>query len=193
MPQTDIELYLGFKDNGDLKAFEELVSRYQKSIINFFYRLLWDRAMAEDLAQEVFLRLSLNAANYNPVGKFTVFLYTIAHNIWIDYYRKERLSKKSVSLDNTLDSDEQLSLKDVIEQVREISVEGSAEREEFAKIRSLMDNLSETHRVVLELSIFMKLSNHDIAVVLDIPAGTVKSRLSNAISHMKQIVEQKDS
>ena len=85
---------------GDEPAFEELVRRYQLSLINFFFPLVWNRHTAEDLAQEVFVRLYTGASTYQPTAKFTSYLYRIARNCWID----QRRQSKSRRLERSIDS-----------------------------------------------------------------------------------------
>jgi RNA polymerase sigma-70 factor (ECF subfamily) len=82
---------------GRLSAFTQLVERHQRSLINFFYHLSWDRQVAEDCAQEVFLRLHAHLGSYEPQAKFTTFLYRIARNLWIMDARAPRAAEAGVA------------------------------------------------------------------------------------------------
>ena len=78
---------------GDRNAFEVLVRRHQRSVLNFIYRFLGDQIEAEDLAQEVFLRVWQSAPTYKPTAKFTTWLYRIAANLCINKQQSERFKK----------------------------------------------------------------------------------------------------
>src|SRR5213595_624792 len=97
--QDDAALMAALK-SGELQAFNALVERHQRSLINFFHHLCWDRQVAEDCAQEVFLRVYNHRASYQPQAKFTTFLYTIARNLWIDRMRSAAVHGKPVSLES---------------------------------------------------------------------------------------------
>ena len=83
----DIKLFLAFQ-RGDKQSFEKLLDKYEKPVLNFIYRIVGNREDAEDLAQELFLRIYFAAANYKPSAKFSTWLYRIAVNISIDHRRK---------------------------------------------------------------------------------------------------------
>ena len=87
---------------GDGSAFQDLVGAYQERVIQFFYRLCWDRDRAEDFAQELFLRLLRGARNYRPEGRLSTFIFRIATNLWIDHYRSVRPHPRLYSLDQVV-------------------------------------------------------------------------------------------
>src|SRR6187549_1798973 len=95
--QDDAALMAALK-SGELEAFNALVARHQRSLINFFYHLCWDRQVAEDCAQEVFLRVYSHLNTYEPQAKFTTFLFRIARNLWIDRVRTAAVHGKPLSL-----------------------------------------------------------------------------------------------
>src|SRR5262245_25966811 len=97
---TDAELIAAIQRK-EVAAVGALVERYERSLINYFYRLSWDRQLAEDCAQEVFLRLYSHLDGYEPQAKFTTFLYTIARNLWIDRQRSPKQRAKVMSLDES--------------------------------------------------------------------------------------------
>ena len=90
--------------SGELEAFNALVARHQRSLINFFYHLCWDRQVSEDCAQEVFLRVYSHLNTYEPQAKFTTFLFRIARNLWIDRVRTAAVHGKPLSLQRLVDA-----------------------------------------------------------------------------------------
>ena len=83
---------------GDTRAFEVLLARHQRPVFNFFVRQVGNRALAEDLLQDVFLRVIKGARNYKREAKFTTWLYTIARNLCVDNARRAK-HRKAASLD----------------------------------------------------------------------------------------------
>src|SRR5687767_15076506 len=97
---------------GELEAFNALVGRHQRSLINFFYHLCWDRQVSEDCAQEVFLRVYSHLDTYEPQAKFTTFLFRIARNLWIDRMRSAAVHGKPLSLQSQGSGGEGAALQD---------------------------------------------------------------------------------
>ena len=97
MPESDSELMERFRD-GDDDAFPAIVQRFQRPLVNFFYRLTWDRFTSEDYAQEVFARLIRHRKSYKRSAKFSTYLFRIAKNYWIDRYRERVKAPKMTSL-----------------------------------------------------------------------------------------------
>jgi RNA polymerase sigma-70 factor (ECF subfamily) len=191
MSLTDIELFVEFRENGTIEAFEEIVNRHRKGMVNFFYHLLWDEAMAEDFAQEVFIKLATAVKNYKPTARFTVFLYRIAQNVWIDYLRKKATLPHQVSLEKKVGDDEEDCMKDLIDGKNPSSVDNIIDREKKTIIRNILKKLSDEQRFVVELSVFRHLGYSEISEILEIPLNTVKSRMRQAIIHLKDLVKDK--
>jgi RNA polymerase sigma-70 factor (ECF subfamily) len=170
---------------GDEGAFEALVRRHQLPLINFFFPLVWDRHMAEDLAQEVFVRLYTAAAGYQPTAPFTSYLYRIARNCWIDQHRQSksrRLERSSEAADEATGA----SLGDVLSVLIE-QPEETARKDEFVKgLVGAIDELPSDHKVVFILSQVEGLRYKQIGEILDIPEGTVKSRLLAALKKIRE-------
>ncbi len=101
--QTD-EALMGRVARGGADAFEILLDRHFNSVATFCYTFCRDREQAEDLTQEIFLRVFRNAASYRPVAKFTTWLYRVAANLCINESKKARL-RRTVSLDGPVGSD----------------------------------------------------------------------------------------
>jgi RNA polymerase sigma-70 factor (ECF subfamily) len=149
---------------GDAAAFRILSDLHLSKIMNFAYRLLHDRAEAEDVAQETFLRLWKEAARYEPKAKVTTWLHRIAHNLCVDRLRARR---EKVSTD-------------AVEEVRtSIEPGGLLDRKETATaVERAMANLPERQRAAIALVHYQGLGNQEAAEVLGIGVEAVESLLS---------------
>jgi RNA polymerase sigma-70 factor (ECF subfamily) len=184
----DAELVFALKA-GKLAAFTELVDRHQRSLINFFYHLGWDRQVAEDCAQDVFLRLYRHAATYEPQAKFTTFLYRIARNLWIDRIRSVAShGGKQVSLEAEQGPAGDRTLRDRLAGPAPTPVEILERQETEAALKRAIELLPEDQRTVLVLSEMQGLKYQEIGAILDIPVGTVKSRMHTAMEKLKEMM-----
>ena len=156
---------------GDRQAFGELVYRHQTGVVNLIYRMYGDERLAEDAAQEAFVRVWQNLNNYNPQYAFRSWLYRIAANAALDVLRRERpaLDLDHLPLADKDPGPEQMAVKD----------------ERAAQVRRAIARLSEPLRLVLILREYEELSYQEIAAALDIPTGTVMSRLNTARSQLR--------
>ena len=178
MCERDKKLMLQVR-GGDMAAFEELHARYSRPLLNFFYRLTWDRAFSEDLVQETFLRLWKGRHNYKPTGKFTTYLFQIGKNHWLNERDKKMRRIAPVSLEAGGDA-ESNGFRDAVP-APERGPMGEVLNQELAgRIAAAVDGLSEKLRLVFVLGQLKGFRYADIAEILDIPVGTVKSRMSNA-------------
>ncbi|MFQ5503800.1 MAG: RNA polymerase sigma factor [Planctomycetota bacterium] len=174
---------------GEGEAFEAIVLRYQGSLTRFFYRLCWDLDRAEDFVQDVFLKLIRGANRYQPRGKLSTFLFRIATNRWIDYYRSRRPRPKLRSL-NQGDPDEEQPLLTRLAAESGDPCEGLQKEDEQAVLREALNRLSLPHRLVFELAVYQGLPYADISEMLEIPEGTVKSRMHNTVKALKKLVAE---
>jgi RNA polymerase sigma-70 factor (ECF subfamily) len=161
-------------------AFELLVERYQKPLINFFYRALADRSQAEDLAQEVFVGLFRAAKGYKPTAKFTTFLFRIASNLLASEVRKRVRRPQTVPILEGTGRDREdvgvLQIEDTEARVAErVDLNILAE-----SIRDGVAELSHAQRTVFVLRKYQGLSYREIARVMRCPVGTAKSRMARA-------------
>src|SRR5579872_5578973 len=106
MTRTDVQLMLDVKA-GDDSSFDFLLQRYRCPLVNFLYRMVRDSAAAEDLAQEVFLRVYRARKEYAPSAKFTTWMFRIATNVALNSVRDNRHRRMDVSMDQTFDSGEE--------------------------------------------------------------------------------------
>jgi len=159
---------------GDRDAFVELVRRHQKGLVNFFRRM-GDSTDAEDLAQETFLRLFRYRKKYRATAKLTTFLYLLARRTRIDHLRKlERRQRLRETVAG--EADIERSVRDGARERKDRAVEALAE-------------LSEEMRSVVVMSIFQGLTYREIAEVLEIPVGTVKTRMFHAVRRLREVLK----
>ncbi len=188
MPLNDVELMLATRQ-GDRDAFAELVRRHQRPLVNFFFRLLWDRQRAEDFAQEVFLKIFSHAGTYEAQAKFTTFLYRVAKNLWIDWLRVEGNHPRSQSLDAPVGDDEGgTTAASLVAGDEKPPEEVLMDREAIRDVQAAIEQLPEEQRLVLVLSEQQGMKYQEISEVLGIPVGTVKSRMHNAILRLREIL-----
>jgi len=174
---------------GDKNAFEELINRHQNGLLNFFYRLVHDRELAEDHTQEVFLKIYLHADSYRQEAKFTTYLYRVAKNCWIDQLRKTKRRGYVHSLDKEFENGVNL-----YERLAADTKEPGArleEKDRAAVIEEAIQSLPEEQRVVFVLAEVQEMKYADIAETLDVPVGTVKSRMHVATRRLRELLENK--
>jgi len=188
MSRDDAALMAALK-TGELEAFNALVGRHQRSLINFFYHLCWDRQVSEDCAQEVFLRVYSHLNTYEPQAKFTTFLFRIARNLWIDRVRTAAVHGKPISLQRSSGGGEEgPTLQDRVAARAPSPVEILARREQQDALRRAIDQLPEEQKAVVILSEIQGLKYQDIGAILDVPVGTVKSRMHTAMEKLKDLL-----
>ncbi len=187
--KTDAELMLEFKA-GDRSAFEKLVKRHETGLINYFHRLLWDRAAAEDQTQEVFIRIFTHASTYEPRAKFVTYLYRIARNCWIDHLRRTKHVRKQVSLD--AETGDEFSLYDSVSRREDSPIDAARKHEFIEHLIEAIDSLPEQQKSCFVLSEVRNMSYAEVAETLEIPVGTVKSRMHNAMKKLRNILVRKE-
>ena len=157
---------------GDKEAFQVLVTEYQAAVLSFLYRLGNDADTVQDLAQETFLKAWLGIEKYGHQQKFKSWLLKIAYNTTVDFWRRQRpstnLQKESLQ-DSKIDLEEQVSRNQQVDMVQQA-----------------VQSLPEQSRATLILREYHQYSYQEIAQTLDIPVGTVMSRLNYARSILKK-------
>ena len=164
---------------GDPGPFEAFVTCETPTFLAFFGRLGATRGEAEDLAQEVFLKLFRTADNYRSRGRFAAYAFRVARNAWIDRRRRwaGQPEVEAVDLAHQGGEDEEPGA-------------GLARREEVARLRQALAALPEHHRLVFELGVVQELPYGEIAEALEIPVGTVKSRMFHAVRKLREVLEE---
>jgi RNA polymerase sigma-70 factor (ECF subfamily) len=157
---------------GDRQAFGELVRCHRKGVVNVVYRMCGDVHMAEDAAQEAFIRAWRGLSRYRPRSPFRNWLYRIATNVALDALRRER---ETVDIDGLLLA--------ASEPGPEAAVEGEERGE---RVQRAVLALPPASRAVVVLREYEGLSYQEIAQTLDIPVGTVMSRLNYARNRLRE-------
>ncbi|HEV8481251.1 MAG TPA: sigma-70 family RNA polymerase sigma factor [Candidatus Eisenbacteria bacterium] len=172
---------------GSERAFSELVSRYRSRVLNLVSRLLNDRESSDDISQEVFVRVYLHRKNYRRGAKFSTWLFTIAANLAKNEIRRRKRRRNWSSLDELQEQlhDSSLQLMDP---------KGNREAEvDSAQIQGIVGEaittLPERYRLALVLRDVEGLAYEEIAQVLGIPGGTVRSRINRARLMLKKKLE----
>ena len=172
------------KMEDDPQAFARLVERWEKPIQRLCVRMLGDAHRAEDLTQEAFVRVFGRRKDYEPAGKFSTFLWRIALNLCYDELRRIKRRRES-SLDD--DTDERGEFHFVADGLGpDLRL---VEDERAETVRRALLQLAEPYRVVVVLRHYEGLKFREIGEVLDIPEGTVKSRMAEALSQLSRWLE----
>jgi RNA polymerase sigma-70 factor (ECF subfamily) len=171
----------------DDQAFTELVRRYQSRVVHLVSRLLNDRQVSEDIAQEVFVRVHLHRKNYRTGSKFSTWLFTIAANLAKNEIRRRKRRRNWSSLDEM-----QETLKDASLQFADprANREDDLEREQLSGVvGQAITTLPERYRIALVLRDIEGLAYEEIGLALKIPGGTVRSRINRARLMLKKKLE----
>ncbi len=160
---------------GDIKAFDEIVRRYKDPLLNFIYRFLGNRTESEDIVQETFLRVFRNKHAYRKVAKFSTWIYTIAGNLAKTELRK-RKKRNLFSISDIGYEDKDYEISD-----ESLSPEKAVNTNMYDEIiQKEIQNLSPKFREVIILRDIQELSYEEISKIIKIPIGTVKSRVNRA-------------
>lgn len=178
MPYTDEQLMLRLK-SGDRQALGTLVARYRDRIVSYACRMLGNAELAQDVAQETFVRVYRSAATFREDGRFGPWLYKIATNVCLS--EKARRAKEALNVDYDTLEDTRDSGEFVEDQVL-ASLTSERLSRGIAK-------LSAQHKTALVMHVYQGLTYEEIGETLGIPTGTVKSRLFYAIRKLRDVLE----
>jgi len=182
MTRSDVQLMLDVKA-GDEASFEILLQKYRSPLVNFLFRMVRDRATAEDLAQEVFLRVYKARAQYSPSAKFTTWLFRIATNLALNSVRDNRHRQMDVSIDAPVEEDQAPPLQLPSREMR--IDEHMVERDRAEFIRQKISALPEKQRVAVLLHKYEEMDYADIAKVLECSESALKSLLFRAYETLR--------
>lgn len=184
---SDEELMMRCR-NGDISAFELLVSRYKDSIINFINYSIRDYHQAEDLAQETFLRVFKNADRYTPKSYFKNWLYKIASNLCKNKIR-DRKRHGLTSLDNLITDEDDKPISSAVltdhSQVPDFLYE---EKEQKRLIKQAIDKLPKNQKLAIIMVTYQNLRYDEISYALDCSLSAVKSLIYRARQNLKEIL-----
>ena len=186
MARSDVQLMLDVKA-GDEQSFALLLQRYRSPLVNFLYRMVRNREQAEDLAQEVFIRVYRARAEYVPSAKFTTWLFRIATNLALNSIRDTRHQRMEISLDTPVTADAEEGAErtlDVADKHPDIE-QHQVEEVRKAMIRRAIDKLPEKQRAAVLLHKYQELDYGEIAKILSCSESALKSLLFRAYETLR--------
>jgi RNA polymerase sigma-70 factor (ECF subfamily) len=189
--ESDEALMLRYQ-KGEVRAFEVLLSRHRKPVFNFILRFVGDPTQAEDVLQDVFLRLIKGADAYQRQAKFTTWLYTIARNLCVDLSRRAK-HRRAYSLDVPMDQSEGkegATLLDVVPDGGAATDRKVIGKELHGKLQAAIARLSDEQREVFLMREFLDMPFKEIADVVGCPENTVKSRMRYALEKLRDDLEE---
>jgi len=172
---TDEELIRHFQE-GDKSSYDELVSRFKGPLFSFIYRILGDRAFAEDLLQETFLRLWVNRDSYREVARFSTWIYTVAGNL-----AKTELRRQKIRRWFPISSGSGAGENEITIEISDPDADPHRDLERATILRRVDEEIRRLPLVFREVIILRdvrELTYDEISKILRIPIGTVKSRVN---------------
>ncbi len=189
MEKSDQALMLQLQA-GDLRSFDTLVKRWEKRLLNYCYRMVNDIALAEDLRQEIFLRIYRSAKTYRPTAQFSTWMYRIATNLCLDTLAKQQ-RRKETPIAAYLESES--------EGVDERLIDPSdapdtvvVKKETESRVRSALARLPEDQRIVVIMRHYNGMKFHEIAAIVERPISTVKSRMVAGIERLSKMLSKQE-
>lgn len=182
---TNEELALSYI-NGDNKAFDLLLSRNQEQLFSYIFFIVKDRALADDLFQETFIKVitKLNEGKYCTNGRFGAWLITVAHNTIMDFYRSSKNDKYLSNIDtNEFDNAVSISLMDSC-------IENHYVNQQVLKdVKRMVDMLPTLQREVVFMRFFQQLSFKEIAEITNVSINTALGRMRYAILNLRRMAK----
>jgi RNA polymerase sigma-70 factor (ECF subfamily) len=184
LPDADV---VALAQQGREPAYRELVRRYERPVFSLIYRMVRDREMAEDLAQDTFIKVLNNVERYRPEFKFSSWLFKIANNVAIDFLRKRQLDTISTdgSRHATTASEVEATSFDVVEP-GESALDELTSRELGSAIERAVAQLRPMYRACIMMRHVEGRSYEEIAQTLDLPLGTVKTYIHRARHELRR-------
>lgn len=183
MARSDVQLMLDVKA-GDNASFDFLLVKYRSPLVNFLYRMVRDRATAEDLAQDVFLRVYRARKEYIPSAKFTTWLFRIATNAALNSVRDNRHQRMEVSLDAPAGAEQEALPCEL--PAREMRIdEHLLERDRVEFIQRAIASLPDKQRAAVLLHKYEEMDYAEIAKILDCTEAALKSLLFRAYENLR--------
>jgi len=185
---SDVEVMLRVK-TGDESAFAYLVQKYRRPMVGFMYRMCHNPSTAEELAQEVFLRVYRSRTSYEPSAKFTTWLYRIATNLAVNHARDTRHERpeKTVRLD---EPDQETGTTPDLADDSLTAEEQILKRERLAAIREVVNALPERQRIAVIMHKYQQMDYRQIAGVLKLSESATKSLLFRAYETLREQLKE---
>jgi RNA polymerase sigma-70 factor (ECF subfamily) len=185
---TDAEVMLRVKA-GDQSAFDYLVQKYRRPLVGFMYRMARNTAAAEDLAQEVFLRVYRSRQTYEASAKFTTWLYRIATNLAVNHARDTRHERPEVTVSLDEPNEEQGTTLELPDGT--LSAEQNlVRRERLIAIRSKVEALPERQRLAVVMHKYQQMDYKQISEVLKLSESATKSLLFRAYETLREQLKE---
>lgn len=185
----DVRLMLEVRD-GNAAAFEELMRRYQNRLVTVLEHLVGKRGQAEDLAQEVFLRVYRARESYVPGSKFSTWLFTIANNVAANSLRSRSRRREVQVTSNDDDDREPATLDQLAQAASGLMPTRQLDKAELRDVvRAALETLSERQRLAVLLCKFEEMSYADIAAAMDMSPKAIKSLLARARDNLREVLE----
>ena len=176
-----------FAARGHEPAFRELLTRYERPVFSLVYRMVRDRTLAEDLAQEAFIRAFNAIGSYKTSYKFSNWILKIANNHTIDYLRKKKLDTVSIDGSPHARTADEIDRSRVVVEARDENPEEFVEHKELgSQIEHAIGGLREEYRTVILLRHVEGYAYEEIAEIMDLPLGTVKTYLHRARAELRE-------
>src|SRR5579864_1167270 len=184
---SDTELMLRVKTGNDA-AFDILIERFRRPLIGFMYRMAHNQSVAEELAQEVFLRVYRSRQTYAAEAKFSTWLYRIATNLGLNHVRDTRAERAQASVSLDEPDEETGRTIDVADPLRPADEE-MIRRERLAAIRQRVEQLPEKQRMAVLMHKYQELDYREIAAVLKMSESATKSLLFRAYETLRKTLK----
>lgn len=181
---SDEELIAEFQQNNTLKAFEILVHRYKNPLTNFVYRFLGDYEACSDVVQETMIKFYRNKDSYKSIAKFSTWIYTIAGNLARTEYKRRR-RRQIFSINSYGEENENFEIPD--ESYRPDLMTDSGIKDKL--IQNALLKVSTSYREAVILRDIQDLSYEEIAEIMGITVGTVKSRINRGRSQLQKLLK----
>lgn len=174
--------------SGDRAAFQAIVKKYERRVYGIAFGFVRNREDSLDLTQDAFVKVFRNLGSFQGTSSFYTWLYRVATNVCIDHVRRKKRRKEGAEYDDTLaHSEAAMGDTPLISTTSGISPARAASNKELGqKIKDALATLSEAHREILLLREIEGLSYEELSEVLDIPKGTVMSRLFHARTNLQK-------
>ncbi|MFN3402908.1 MAG: RNA polymerase sigma factor [Cytophagaceae bacterium] len=187
--KKDFYLIEQAKENGDEKAYAELMQRYKKPVYHMILKMVRNVDDAEDLTIEAFAKAFKNLKKFNPEYTFSTWLFRIATNNCIDFIRKKKLDTMSISNSFKDDNGENVDI-----DIKDINLnpqEEAIKSEKVEIIQTIVTKLPPKYQILVKLRYFQELSYEEIAAEIDAPLGTVKAQLHRARELLYDLVKNR--
>jgi RNA polymerase sigma-70 factor (ECF subfamily) len=170
---------------GDLNALSSLLAQYQNRLYRYLLQLVRDRANAEDLFQQTWIRVAERIQQYDPSRSFEAWLFTVARNLGYDHLRRTQPE----SLDQRMESNPSGTLAQrSLVAPEQGALQRLLERERATLLATALDELPVMYREVLTLRFEEEMKIHEIAVLLEVPLSTVKTRLRRGLDGLREVL-----